>query len=73
MTAQIFYVIFMLLLAYGGAVYSELVNSMPNIAESPDENFRHKTFVLLYKSFYRTASWVLIGAAGYLLTQYLKL
>ena len=63
----------MLLLAYGGAVYSELANSMPNAAESPDESFRYETFLLLYKSFYRTASWVLIGAAGYLLTQFLKL
>ena len=63
----------MLLLAYVGTVYSELANSMPNAAERSDESFRYKTFLLPYKSFYRTASWVLIGATGYLLTQYLKL
>jgi len=46
---------------------------MPKSDANPDEKFWYTVFVLLYKSFYRTASWAFIGAAGYLLTQFLQL
>ena len=33
----------------------------------------YRIFVLLLKSLFRTISWVYLGAAGYLLTQYIIL
>ena len=62
----------MLLLAYGGAVHSDLAGSMPEfIAGEGSLGFR--IFALLLKSLFRTISWIYLGAAGYLLTQYIVL
>lgn len=67
-----FGVVAIFLLAYGGAVHSDLAGSMPGFTGGAG-SLTYRVFVLLLKSLFRTISWLYLGAAGYLLTQYIIL
>lgn len=67
-----FGVVAIFLLAYGGAVHSDLAGSMPGFIDGKG-GLGYRIFVLLLRSLFRTISWIYLGAAGYLLTQYIIL
>lgn len=67
-----FGIVVIFLLAYGGAVHSDLAGSMPGFVGG-EGSLTYRIFALLLKSLFRTASWFYLGAAGYLLAQYIVL